>query len=125
MTREEELLQRYYNWDLEIERNDVPAMSSYMSDDWVCVGGDGVTPKAAFLQSITSGDLVHTTMNTDFTRVKIYGDSAVITGRGTSAGTFKGQAFSLYEWSTNFFVFQNNQWLCVLTMLTPARQENA
>lgn len=121
MTIEEQLLQCYYNWDLEIERNDVPAMSKYMADDWVCVGSDGITTKASFLESITNGDLAHTAMTTDFTRVKIYRDSAVITGRGISAGTFKGQSFSLYEWSTNFFMFQNNQWLCVLTMLTPAR----
>lgn len=120
---EQQLLERYLNWDAEIERNNIAAMDAYMADDWTCVSQDNITSKADFLKSISSGDLVHTTMSTDFTRVKIYGDSAVVIGKGTSAGTFKGEPFSLYEWSTNYFVLKNNNWVCVLTMLTPATSE--
>lgn len=117
---EQQLLQRYLDWDKEIAKNNVAGMSLYMADDWTCVSSDGITSREKFLESIADGSLVHTTMSTDFTKVKIYGDSAVVIGKGISAGTFNGATFSLYEWSTNFFLLKNNSWICVLTMLTPA-----
>ncbi len=125
MTTEQRVLECYKNWDKAIENNDIEAMSRYMSDDWVCVGSTGITPKASFLESIRSGDLQHTEMSSDFTKVKVYNDAAVVVGRGVSAGTYNGQSFSLYEWSTSMFVLAGNDWICVLTMLTPANNEDA
>ncbi len=122
MKTKEALLEYCLSWDKAIAQNDVKEISPYMSDDWVCVGTDGgISPKSNFLDWIKSGDLVHTRMDTDESRVKIYGNTGVVTGKGTSSGTYKGNPFSFYEWSTSVFVWENNQWLCVLTMLTPAK----
>jgi hypothetical protein len=52
-----------------------------------------------------------------------YGNTGVITSRGTSSGTYKGQPFSLHEWSTSIFALKDEKWFCVLTMLTPAKEE--
>lgn len=119
MTAEQRVLECYKNWDKAIENNDNEAMSRYMSDDWVCVGSDDINPKATFLKSISSGDLRHTEMSPDFTKVKVYNDAAVVVARGVSAGTYKGQSFSLYEWSTSMFVLAGSDWIYVLTMPTP------
>lgn len=120
---EEGLIRFYTDWDAAIVSNNTESINRYMSEDWVCVGTQGgITPKASFLEWIGSGDLMHTVMDTDEIRVKIYGNTGVITGRGTSAGTYKGTPFSLYEWSTSVFVYENEKWACVLTMLTPANK---
>ncbi|MBO9151641.1 hypothetical protein ACFOTA_05450 [Chitinophaga sp. GCM10012297] len=50
---------------------------------------------------VISGELVHMRMDSGMFRIKIYGDSAVITSKGTSAGTWKGMPFSFFEWSTS------------------------
>lgn len=102
-------------------RNDPHEISKFMSDDWVIVGTDGgITPKESFIHSIQSGDLNHTRMDAEDSRVRIYENTGVLTSRGTSSGTYKGQPFSFYEWSTSVFVWNNTGWRCVLTMLTPA-----
>lgn len=118
----EALLDYCLNWDKAIVQNDVKEISRYMSDDWVCVATDGgISSKEHFLNGIKSGDLIHTRMDTDASRIKIYDNTGIVTGKGTSSGTYKGGAFSHYEWSTSVFLWENNQWICVLTMLTPAK----
>lgn len=120
MKTEQELLQVVIHWDDAIARNDLAEMEKYMSDDWVIVGsGSGITTRAAFLDSIINGDLVHTKMSTEETRIKIYDNSAVVTARGVSEGVYKGQTFSFDEWSTSVFILKDGCWICVLTMVTP------
>jgi hypothetical protein len=108
-------------WDEAMIRNDVEEIGKFMSDDWVIIGTEGgITSKASFLQSILSGDLMHTQMDTDDFRIRLYENTGVLTSKGTSSGTYKGHPFSFFEWSTNIFLWKNDAWLCVLTMLTPA-----
>src|SRR5687767_5918073 len=111
-------------WDKAIADNDVPAIARFMAEDWIIIGTEGgITPKTRFLDFIKSGDLVHSNMDFDDMEVRVYENSGVVVSRGTSSGTYKGQPFSYYEWSTNVFVRKAEQWLCVLTMLTPAERK--
>jgi ketosteroid isomerase-like protein len=120
MNKEEALLKALQNWDDALARNDLPAMERYMAPDWVIVGtGSGITSRADFLGSVISGDLVHSKMSMDESRIKIYGNMGIVTAKGTSEGTYKGSFFSLYEWSTSVFTWEGAGWTCVLTMLTP------
>jgi ketosteroid isomerase-like protein len=122
MDAEQEVTQRTLAWDAAIACNDVAAMSSYMSDDWICVGETGISKKQNFLSWIACGDLVHTIMSSDELQVRLYGDTAIVVNRGTSAGTYKQAPFSLYEWSSNVFIRQNGVWMCVHTQLTLVKQ---
>lgn len=117
---EQELLAFAKEWDKAMEQNNADEIGSYMHDNWICVGSDGRTTKAAFLASITSGDLTHHTMTTEKPQVKIYGDTGIITSTGVSAGEYKGTVFHLDEWQSSIFIKENGKWSCVLTMLTPA-----
>lgn len=121
MKSTESLLEFTRAWDEAMVSNDVEEIGRFISDDWIIVGTEGgITTKSEFLESIRSGDVWHNRMDNDFTQAKLYGDTGVVTARGTSAGKFKGQEFSLYEWSTSVFVYRINSWSCVHTMLTPA-----
>jgi ketosteroid isomerase-like protein len=113
-------------WDEAMVANDVAEIGKFMSDGWVIVGTEGgITSKENFLAHIKSGDLIHTTMDFEDARVEVYDKTGVVTSKGTSGGTYKGEPFSYYEWSTNVYIMQKGQWLCVLTMLTPAQKEPA
>ena len=93
-----------------------------MSDDWVIIGTEGgITSKPRFLSFIESGDLFHSSMTFEEHKVEVYDNTGIIVSKGTSSGTYKGEAFSYYEWSTSVFVKREEQWRCVLTMLTPAQ----
>ena len=123
MTTEDELLQFCLAWDQAMVGNDADEISKFMSDDWILVGTEGgITTKSRFLSFIRSGELTHSRMDSDETSIKFYEDTGIVTSRGTSAGNYKGQSFELYEWSTSIFIRKNGQWLCVHTMLTPAKK---
>jgi ketosteroid isomerase-like protein len=122
ITPEEQDLINFANqWDEAMVTNDAERISTYMSDDWVIVGSDGIKSKSVFLEWIRSGTVTHNRMDSDEVNVKIYGNTGIIISRGTSAGTYNGQPFSLYEWSTSIFLKNEGKWLCVLTMLTIAK----
>lgn len=55
-------------------------------------------------------------------RVKIYGDSALVTGRGQNTGTCQGQPMEADEWITDVYKRENEKWLCVLKHLTPVKK---
>jgi ketosteroid isomerase-like protein len=121
MKEKEELIQAGTLWDQAIVNNDAEAIGAFMSPDWVIVGTEGgITPRSTFLNLVKSGDLVHTQMDFEDMRVELYGNTGVVTSRGTSSGTYKEQPFSYYEWTTSVYI-REEKWRCVLTMLTPAR----
>lgn len=118
----QELLDFSTRWDEAMVSNDADEIAKFMSDDWKIIGPDGITSKSSFLQFISSGILTHSRMDSDEADISIYGDTGILVSRGTSAGTYNGNNFSLYEWSTSVFIKAGGKWLCVLTMLTPANK---
>jgi ketosteroid isomerase-like protein len=57
-------------------------------------------------------------MEPDDIRVRVYGDSAVVTALTRTKGKFMGQDFSTHERATDVFVKLHGQWRCALTQLT-------
>ncbi len=121
-TDEEELIAVSKLWDEAMVSNNAIEISKFMADDWMIVGSDGITSKESFLQWITSGKVTHNRMDSDEMSIKIYGNTAIIISRGTSAGTYNGENFSLYEWSKSVFLKNDGKWFCVSTMLTQANK---
>lgn len=101
--------------------NDVAEISVCISDDWVLVTPEaGPVPRERFLQAVEQGILSHDSMSKDIGRVRVYGNVAVVTGRGRNTGMFKGAPISANEWVTDIYVKTDDRWICVLTHLTPA-----
>lgn len=119
-----ELMKIEKDWAAAFESNDAAAVGKYVADDWAIIGSDGsVLDRATFLGLIKSGSLTHSKMELDEASVRVYGDSALVTARGTSAGKLRGKAFKEVERLTDFFVRQNGQWKCVLTQLTRLQKQ--
>jgi ketosteroid isomerase-like protein len=119
----EQLKEIEKEFEAALVRNDRDAIAQFLAEDWVIVGPDGkVIQRNRFLEVIEAGLLVHTRMETSETRIRVYGDAAVVTGLTTSAGSFAGQEFSNLERATSVYVRQQGKLVCVLTHLTTVQQ---
>jgi ketosteroid isomerase-like protein len=116
---EEELLKLEEQFADAIIKNDPAAIERLVADEWIIINADGgIIDKERFLGVIKSGTLTHETMESDNMRVRVYGDSAVVTALTRTKGKFMGQEFSTEERATDFFVRLDGRWRCVLTQLT-------
>ena len=119
MTAEEELLKLEKEFAEAIVKNDLEGVERLVVDDWIIIGPDGeIVERARFFEVIKSGAMTHDTMESEDFRIRIYGDSAVVTGITRAKGKFMGQEFSTQERSTDVFINRDGQWQCVLTHLT-------
>jgi len=116
---ENELIDVSTAWDRAMVENDAEAIGRYMTDDWTIVGSDGgVTDKATFLGLVSSGAVSHDVMESADFDIRVYGETAVVTSRGVSGGTYQGRAFHEVERVTCVYVRQQEQWKCVHTHLS-------
>jgi ketosteroid isomerase-like protein len=115
----EQLLELEQNFQRAIVENDADAIGRFIADDWIIVDAEGgIIEKDKFLAVIRSGALTHNTMTLEQPRVRVYGNTAVVTGRATSSGKYNGAGFTTLETSTDVFVRLEGRWRCVLTQLT-------
>jgi hypothetical protein len=117
---EEELVRVEEEFANAIVKNNPEEIRQFVSDDWIIINADGgIIEKERFLEVIKSGALTHEMMQSDDIRVRVYGDSAVVSVLTRSKGKFMEQEFTTHERSTDVFVRRDGQWRCVLTQLTP------
>ena len=116
---EEELLKVEKEFAETIVKNDLARLAGLVADDWVVIEPNGeVVERARFFEVIKSGSLTHETMESEDLRIRVYGDSAVVTAVTRTKGKFMGEEFSTQERATDVFVKRNGQWRCVITHLT-------
>jgi ketosteroid isomerase-like protein len=116
---EDEVLRVEREFSQAIVKNDAEAVGRFLADDWIIIDPDGgIIDRTTFLGVLKSGVLTHEMMESDDTRVRIYGNTAIVTALTTTKGKFSGQAFTTQERATDVFVKQNGQWQCTLSHLT-------
>jgi ketosteroid isomerase-like protein len=103
--------------------NRVEEIKKCVSKDWVLVDSQGgIIQQDRFFDVLQQGLLSHSTMTKEVLRVKVYGDIALVTGRGQNTGTWQGNPMQADEWITDVYKNENGKWLCVLTHLTPVKK---
>ncbi|MFF5839992.1 nuclear transport factor 2 family protein [Streptomyces massasporeus] len=109
------------NWAEAIVSDDPARIAEFMADEWVIVSASGIDPREKFLSLVASGALTHSAMDlrTD-PRVRIHGDTALVTCRVTNTAHYRGERYDADEWTTDVFVRRQGRWLCVLSHITPA-----
>jgi ketosteroid isomerase-like protein len=116
---EEELLKLEKAFAEAIVKNDLEGIGRLVAGDWVIIDPNGgIVDRTRFFEVIKSGALTHDMMESEDFRVRVYGDSAVVTAVTRTRGKFMGQEFSTQERATDFFVKRDGRWQCVLTHLT-------
>jgi ketosteroid isomerase-like protein len=116
---EEELLKLENAFAEAIVKNDLEGIGRIVADDWIIVDPNGeIVDRTRFFEVIKSGALTHDMMESKDSRVRVYGDSAVVTAVTRTKGKFMGHDFSTQERATDVFVKRDGRWQCVLTHLT-------
>jgi len=106
--------------------NDVERIGACMTEDWLLVTPEvGPLPRARILEVIRSGRLSHASMTKTATHAAVVGDMAWVTGRGRNTGSFNGTPIQADEYITDIYCRVGGRWLCMLTHLTPANQDDA
>ena len=97
--------------------NNSDAITALLDKDWAVVsttGGVGEGPDI-FPSGIRSNYLIRKTFEISEPRVRLFGDTAVVTAKVRLSGVFRGKAFDVAERQTDVWVWRNGGWKCVMT----------
>jgi ketosteroid isomerase-like protein len=123
---EEEVLAVADEWAEAMVSNDADRIAWFLADEWVIVHEKGVSERETLLGLIRSGDLTHSRFaKKGDVRVRIYGETALFTGRLLNTAHFEGNTFEADEWTTDFFVRREGRWVGVLSHTTSVANEKA
>jgi uncharacterized protein (TIGR02246 family) len=93
---------------------DTAALDRIYADDFIGVGPSGaVRTKAQVIADFTSGDLKFQSITTDDVQVRVYGDTAVETGRSKMNGQDKAKTVPRDTRFTRVWVKQQGRWRLV------------
>src|SRR5213592_1392392 len=93
---------------------DAVALDRIYANDFIGVGPSGtVRTKAQVISDFTSGDLKFQSITTDDVQVRVYGNTAVETGRSTMNGQDRGKAVPRDTRFTRVWVKQQGRWRLV------------
>ncbi|MEU8850827.1 nuclear transport factor 2 family protein [Streptomyces sp. NPDC048384] len=110
-----------HDWAAAMVSNDPARIADFMADDWAIVSESGISTREQFLSFVESGELTHSSFRlVGEPRIRMHGDSAVVTARITNTAHYKGERFDADEWTTDVFVRRDDRWRCVLSHITPA-----
>jgi len=93
---------------------DAVALNRLYADDFIGIGPSGtVRTKPQVLADFTSHNLTFQSITTDDVRIRVYGDTAVETGRSTLIGQDKGKTVPRDNRFTRVWVKQQGRWRLV------------
>ena len=99
-------------------RKDVAALEATTADDYLQIDMAGnVRDKATQMKRIASSDVKMASNTLDDLVVRVYGDTAVVTGRATAVGTMRGEPYPRIRY-TRVYVKRDAQWKVVLFQQT-------
>jgi ketosteroid isomerase-like protein len=98
---------------------DVTALDSLLADDVTIYWGDGtVDNKRSALELFRSGQLRYSQFDYEDTRVRLYGDTAVVTGNARVRYRSAGRTYSSLGRVTRMYVRQDGKWRMVASQTT-------
>jgi len=99
---------------------DAAALERIYAADFIGVGPSGaVRTKPQVISDFTSGELKFQSITTDEVQVRIYGNTAIETGRSTMNGQDRGKAVPRDNRFTRVWVKQQGHWRLVLNHYSP------
>lgn len=117
---EQTLIQLERDWAKALGKNDQAALDRIVAPDWMVTSADGrLLTKAQNDAEQKSGTLKYTAFAADDFRVRVFGETAIVTGRSTVQGTQNGRDISGEQRFTDVFVRRDGRWQAVSTQVTP------
>jgi ketosteroid isomerase-like protein len=115
---EKELLQLERDWTQASLKGDATALGKILGDDWVGQGPAGTMTKAQVLAELKSGDNKTDSITLGDMKVRVYGDTAVVTGSDDEKSSYKGKDTSGHYTWTDVFVKRKGYWEAVASQGT-------
>jgi len=95
-------------------KKDFAALDRVLADDYASIDENGnVQTKAQGIAALKSGEDVNTSQVLSDMKVRVYGDTAVVTGKYVATGTHKGQKNDATGMFTDVWVKHGTSWQCV------------
>jgi ketosteroid isomerase-like protein len=116
---EQTLLQMEKDWTQAGLKKDVSAFDKIVADDWVALDFQGKTvTKAQAIADMKSGSSSEQSVDLGEMKVRVFGNTAVVTGSDTEKSTYQGKDSSgKYVWM-DVFVNRNGKWQAVASEST-------
>jgi len=94
-----------------VEKNDVATMDRILADDFVLVTGAGKSyTKADLLDEARSGRIIYERQDDTEQKVRLFGNTAVVTAKLTAKGTESGKPFDYSVWFSDTYVRTPSGW---------------
>jgi ketosteroid isomerase-like protein len=100
-----------------MRENDADGIARMLSDDWAVINARGGVGegKDIFPEGIRTGQLVRKTYEISEPRVRVDGNTAVVTTKLHVAGVFGGKPFDVMERVSDVLLWKDGRWKAILT----------
>ncbi len=106
-------------WDKAIVRKDRAAIEANMALDFRQIDGAGnVETKQSFVDDLVSPDLVIDPYTVEDFDVRLYGDTALLSGRTRMTGRYQGKPFSSHYRYIDVYVRSGDEWRIVSVQIS-------
>jgi ketosteroid isomerase-like protein len=103
-----------------VVKADVATLEGLTSDDYVLINANGqVSNKAETMSMIKTGKIKLTANEVSDLKVRVYGDTAVVTGKSTAKGSINGVELKGPVMFTRVYVKKSGKWQSVAFQQTP------
>ena len=121
---EQEIRRLEREWFDSYVRGDRAAFDRIVADDALMTYGNGkVGNKSEAIAEIKAPADASYSLTSDDVKVRVYGDTAIVTGRVTEKGTFNGRSLNSQSRYTDVWVRRNGRWQVVAAQNTRLPQE--
>lgn len=116
---EQRLAQLKRDWGKAYVRRDAAFLENLLGAEYSVTDDAGQTAnRAEIMADFHSGETTYEATSYEDAKVKIYGNVAIVAGRGTVKGRGKSGAFHRQYFSTNVLVKRNGRWQAVATHIS-------
>jgi ketosteroid isomerase-like protein len=103
-----------------VVKGDVKTLEGLTADDYVLINANGqVSDKATTMNDIKTGNIKLSSNDVSDLKVRVYGDTAVVTGKSNAKGTIRGRELKGPVMFTRVYVKKNGKWQSVAFQQTP------
>ena len=106
-------------WNEAYPNRDIETLNRIIADDWKGIDGAGqIISKQQLLERVAANPDPFDSHQFDEFSLRVFGGTAIITGRLSGKGRSKDGDFSLEQRYTRVYVKRDNRWYAVATQVT-------
>lgn len=120
MSQDEQYLRRIDSeWNEAYPNRNIETLGRIIADDWKCIDGAGqIISKQQLLERVAASPIPFDSHQFDEFSLRIFGDTAIVTGRVSGKGRNADGDFSLEQRYTRVYVKRDDKWFAVATQVT-------